>query len=262
MISKILVLGSTGFVGSNLLDFLKDKGVGLSRKENGCDAFSEANIKKIIKSKNIETVINCIGSFSNDFETDYINNILPTKNLLSVMQDTSVRAIFLGSSAEYGRPNSPVSENSYCLPVSTYGLVKLYQFKMVEYYVTKYGFKATYLRIFNLYGPGSNKSLVVGNLYDAINRGLSKINFGDLSAERDYLHISNFCEIVSQIINNWPTELLYNVGSGKPIKVRNLLKSIVKENNSDLRFNEQLKKDIGVDSIYADIKKINEVINV
>ena len=122
-------------------------------------------------------------------------------------------------------------------------------------------------RPFNLMGNGMSTRLFIGNLYNQIykyKKGIiAEIVLGNLENRRDYIDVSDAVEIYIKIMNQGSSGEVYNVGSGKPTTIVDLLKVILKNNRlDDSIVRQEINYKIGkndVEEIYADLGKINSL---
>lgn len=212
-----------------------------------------------------------VGTFTNDFEEDFKVNVSLTMNLLEAVLavDKNIRVLLVGSAAEYGLVDSsecPVSENAALKPASVYGLTKVYQTQMMEYYVSRFELDIVMARPFNLLGKKCSDKLFIGRLYSQIrqlkNSEIDVIRLGSLTASRDYIAVDAAAQHLMKIMDCGVKGQIYNVASGVPIKISDLLKNILKDEGISFRniIADETRANISdVDIIFADIAKLKEL---
>ena len=226
---NIKIIGSSGFIGSNLLKFL------LKKKYNviGYDIRESSNrhcliIKKIEDIitekvfKNTDVVINCSGSSDVNFSylnplTDFEKNSYDVFKLLNGINKFNQRInyINISSGAVYGNLASEnVNEKSKLDPKSIYGFNKLMSENICEQFNAIYDIRTTSIRIFSAYGPGLKKQL----FWDLYNKSLEKKNiklFGSGNDYRDFIYIEDICNAIELLIHQkFKKHEIFNVASG------------------------------------------------
>jgi nucleoside-diphosphate-sugar epimerase len=227
--SKILVTGHRGYIGSHVYAELSDMGhdvFGIDLKEGN-------DLSHCLPSEEFDYVFHLAAlprveySVENPYYTAK-QNVLATSKILEWSKNHGVKAvIFSSSSAVYGEGDGPKSP---------YGLHKLMSEMECDLYSELYGLKCVCLRYFNAYSEdqeyGGSYSTVVAAWMQMIRDGKSLRIDGDGEQSRDFIHVS---DIVSA--NIWCMEniekidkLWYDVGYGETCSL-NDIKKIVDEFN-------------------------------
>lgn len=285
---RILVTGGAGFSGRALLKALENSGAkgnkiflcGRSSAEELandsyriCDLSDAGAVLEIIEKVNPEQIYHLSGSFSNNYELDHASNVLSSKNLLDSLLKLKInpRILLIGSAAEYGQPlteDGLVDESHPLDPVNIYGLTKKMQTNLLNYYVNLYGLNIVMARTFNLLGKGASEKLFIGRIYSQISRykngEIGEIILGNLAAERDYIEIQDAVQSYINIMSLGKSGEVYNVGSGKPISMYELLNKILLQEGVDIKV-IQIQDNQGIyqkkaTKIYADIKKYQKLL--
>ena len=255
---NVLILGVNGFLGSQLRENLPFNIFSLDKKGSRAETYSPEAIASNIVDNNISVIINCCGSYSNDYEVDYSANVQVTRKVLSVVSERrlEVKVILFGSSAEYGATsNNPIDEDMICKPKSIYGITKYTQYLLSKHYRRNFDVNVVYLRLFNIHGVTAPDTLVTGKLLKYIRDGETELKFGPLSAQRDYLSTDEFVECVRIFCEVTYSDFLYNIGKGKPVVVRDMLLKILKDHSVyDFNLIER-NGDVSHDIIYPSIQK-------
>jgi GDP-4-dehydro-6-deoxy-D-mannose reductase len=276
---NVLVTGATGCLGRLVVDALRDRsGIDVWTSGRGdrdalgyiaCDLVDPSAIDTLIEKTRPEVIFHLAGSFTNDYARDLAVNADCARHLLDAARRRQLRprTVLIGSAAEYGivEPgDNPVREQRALRPVSVYGTTKAFQTLLASFYARHHDMDVVVARLFNLYASGISERLFVGRVehqIERVKRGeQSRIELGSLSARRDYVDAHEAVEQLFLIASRGSTGEVYNLGSGIPILMRDLLKrmlatagldsSIVRENTQPAG---RSRYDVPV--IYADMNK-------
>jgi UDP-glucose 4-epimerase len=249
---SVLVLGGTGFIGSNLIQGLLAKGyqvTSLSRtkvsiNDAGNYLFGDITDSKLMRKlvgQNYDLIYHCagfsgVGTEKNPQDSKKIN-VESLKKLFDLILKLSpeTRVVMCGSRLEYGKVDKiPVSENQSTKPIGVYGKHKLRASKLAMDFSTNRGLKVTILRISNIYGPHREFSFnhynVINHFIDMAREGKNLTIFGDGEQLRDYLYIGDLIELMILVGENEKSiGKIYNVGFGEGRPFRDLPEAIAKK---------------------------------
>lgn len=280
---NFLVTGATGFAGSHLLKYLESIpdahciGTSKTPADNPnivrCELTDDRQVEDVIEKAQPAVIIHAAGSFSHDFETDYMNNVVAAKILLdaTLKYRKDARVVLMGSAAEYGHVSSrenPVTERRALKPISVYGWCKAAQSLLAPLYTNMHGMKVMVARTFNLSGKGMSDRLFIGRveqqIHDVQSGKASRIVVGNLDAKRDYIDIEDACAMYLAIATRGRPGEVYNVGSGSAVSMRELLHSMLSDAGLDTAIVDEAQRNTPsneVSTIYADISKITDLMN-
>ena len=237
---KILIFGATGFIGSNLLSFLKKKKIQvqiLNKFYNKKNIFHHSNLIYLFKIiKETDIIINCVGTGSVKINNKTNNshkksNIFFVRKLINVFFKYNIKKkliIHLSSQAVYDKKDKQKkNEKSKINPQNQYGKSKLISESSIKKLSSHN--KIIILRLFSIYGENNKKQI----FWDACNK-LKKNNFrfrGTGNEVRDFLYINDLSLLIfrmckTKINKNFS---IYNVGSGRGIKIYQLLNLLKKK---------------------------------
>ena len=276
---KVLITGANGFAGSHLVKRLQQNPelriccINRNKAYDEsyvCELTNYESVSDLIQETQPDQIYHLAGSFSNDYDIDYANNVLATKNILDTLlkHRVSCRVLLIGSAAEYGlvkEEDNPVNEDQPLNPVSIYGLTKVYQTHLMNFYCQVHNLDIVMARTFNLLGKNISDSLFIGRFFQQIeqykNGDTKKIILGDLQSKRDYIDVQEAVKYYEIIMNHGKKGMVYNVGSGKSIILSKLIEQILIENNLTLDVIEFRAKDLinklNVSNIFSDMSKVN-----
>lgn len=251
----ILLLGGFGFIATNFIKFVEaccperysfivmdrfpahPAGIAFSQVDKVYDGdFSDRNlIERIFEENSIDLVIHSLSATTpasaQDNESDIRQNVLPTIQLLEIMNRYKVRDIVYLSSggAVYGDGASDKAghaETEALFPRSAYGLSKVAVEKALFQFSELHGFRTLILRPSNPYGP-YHYSKTQGIVNIAIEKALQHETFevwGDGEGKKDYIYVGDLSEIMLKLIEKGLAPLrIVNVGSGELLSVNEIL---------------------------------------
>lgn len=270
MRKNILILGGTGFIGKNLLKKLSQSKYNITSL-----SFSKKKKKNLIKNiKYIRTDLTNLNKLRKDIVDDYqiiINlagnidhknykqalktHFYGLKNLLKVINikklDLFIQA---GSSLEYGKENSPQIEKKKCNPISFYGKAKYFGSKFL---LKKLKTKIIILRLYQVYGPYQKFDRLVPYVIKSCLEN-KKFNCSDGLQLRDFLHVEDLTNLFEKIINsNSIKHGVYNVGTGKPVKIKKiilLINELIKKGKPI--FGKKKMRSDEISSLYPNVIKV------
>lgn len=271
----MLVTGATGFTGQHLVDLLCCHTAGeiirAGRKSGdgivSMNLADQHEVRRVIESVRPTEIFHCAGAFTNVWELDFSANVEWTRNLLETVRiiNPDCRVLLIGSAAEYGNPPSgAVTETTLLRPVTIYGMTKAIQTVLMEYFCRNSGMDIVMARTFNLFGQGCSPNLFPGRVAEQIERvqqGLqAKIELRSLVSRRDYLDVKDAVCAYARIMNHGKTGEVYNVGSGVPMKMFDLLQRLLL--GSGLTMNKVTshpddQTESSLPEVYADITKLS-----
>jgi nucleoside-diphosphate-sugar epimerase len=268
---KLLIIGGTGFLGENLVRFLKKKynvfKTTYKKKKDfkilKLDLKNKTLIKNFFINNEFNYVINLGGYIDHSNLSQNGNEVLKVhlESLFYIFKFINKKKlehfIQIGSSDEYGNNNSPQMENMSEDPFSIYSYAKAAATRFVMTLFKTEKFPVTVLRPFLVYGPGQNfnrfiPQVIKGCLNDKTFPTSAGLQY------RDFCYIDDFAKSVIKLIGKKKTfGKIYNVGSGKKIRIRdavNLIKRIIKKGKP--QFGKFPYRKFENMSLYPSIKKI------
>lgn len=214
--SKVVVTGGAGFIGSHLADALLVAGhevhvidnLANGRKEDvptgavfhELDILDRAAIAPILRDAHCVFHLAALPrvpfSFDHPVES-HTANIDGTFSVLMAARDGNARrVVYVGSSSSYGeQPTLPFTEDMRPLPRSLYSFQKLAGEEYVRLFAENYGLAGVTLRFFNVYGPrmrpDGGYALALPKFLAYAKEGKPLPITGDGTQTRDFTHISD-----------------------------------------------------------------------
>ena len=141
------------------------------------------------------------------------SNIVGTINLLQAAIENNVGLFFHVSTDEvYGEsPDRDFTEDDKLNPTNPYAASKASAEMFVHCMAKSFGLKTRVTRANNIYGTRQYPEKLIPKLICDINRGTKFQVHGAGSAIRSFLHVSDFCEAVTTIIDKGEDGEIYNV---------------------------------------------------
>ena len=245
---KALVTGGAGFIGSNLVSYLLQKGAEVRVIDNLSSGYLEnleglsvefihADIRDldacVRACEGRDVVFHLAASVGRQRSIDYPQldseiNLIGTINILEAMRKTAVpKIIYSSSAAIFGELLTEAIDESHPQNAdSPYGVSKLAAEKMVLAYADIHGINAVCLRYFNIYGINQRFDLygnVIPIFAQRLLNGQPLTVFGDGKQTRDFVNVRDVAQInYSAAISNFRRSV-YNVGSGESITINKLV---------------------------------------
>lgn len=277
--TKVLITGGCGFIGSNLVEYLLEKTlwtfVILDNLTSGNienikklrnfderakiyegDIVEISDISKCVKGcdyiVNLAAQTSVINSIQYPFEDEQIN-ILGMLNILKIAVDNNIKKIIQASSAAaVGNQEQPMHELKIPIPISPYGASKLAAEAYCSAFSESYNINCIVLRFSNIYGPISfnKKSVVAKYIKQSIN-GEEIIIYGNGKQTRDFIYVKDICKgIYLAMVSKITGYDIFQLGTGVETSINSLLEDInkiFKEKSIKIpkrRFAERRKGDI------------------
>jgi len=266
---RVLILGSTGFIGNNLLKKLIKKNYKLRILKHKSDLKIKSRNIEIYKGdilnldslkrslENVDIVINLVGQLMEDEKLFEKINIQGNKNLLKESIKKDVKKIILISTINiYGSSKKPYSEEDKIKPETKYAKVKSEVENIYKNFSRKNNLNVVILRLSNVYG--SEDKGIVNLLIDSTKKK-NKVEINK-NASRDFIYIDDATNAIIKTIEFEKEGIeIFNVCTSKKTNLLDLAKLI--ENISKKEIKKTIKDKNKEDSIFANNKKIRNALN-
>ncbi|GAB5051448.1 NAD-dependent epimerase/dehydratase family protein [Pediococcus ethanolidurans] len=289
--SKVLVTGGAGFIGSNLVDKLvkdgdqitvvDDLSMGLidNLPQNKQVKFYHETITnhKFMKSLLIKekfdyiyllaAVASVADSVARPYETHQVNqeaNIY----ILEIIRKYHLKVkklLFSSSAAIYGsNPELPKKENSIVDPLTPYAIDKFSTERFVIDCGKLYGIPTVAVRFFNVYGPRQNPKSPYSGVLSLISQAIMHHStftlFGDGTQTRDFVFVDDVIQALilltkkSDIVHQ-----VFNVGSGEHVSLLQVINTYEIIAGVSLKIVNRSQRVGDIKNSYADIDKLMKV---
>ena len=258
---KAIVTGGAGFIGSNIVRMLNDRGIediiivdnintsekwkNLTNKKYLEYVHKNDFLDKLEEYKDVTHIIHmgaCSATTETDFDYLYNNNYQYTIKLWEFCSERNISFIYASSAATYGA--SEVFDDNQIeglMPLNRYGYSKqifdiwsLKQEKRPKQYVG--------LKFFNVYGPNEYaKGKMASVIYHGFNQiketGKIKLfksykkEYKDGGQLRDFVYVKDIVSVIAYFIDNSQYNGIYNLGTGRAESFKTLGESIFKALN-------------------------------
>ena len=244
---KALVTGGGGFIGSNLVRALLERGDDVRVLDNfstgnranleGLDVEvvegelrSYERVHNAVRGTEVVFHLGALGSVPRSVQdplTSSAVNVEGTLNVLLAARDEGVRrVVYSSSSSVYGpRRELPVGEELPPDPISPYGVAKLAAERYCVSFSRVYeSFESVVVRYFNVFGPRqspfSQYAAVVPLFIRAIDTGNPIVVYGDGEQRRDFTYVSNAVDGTIKAAEAAEANgRIFNVAASSPVTV-------------------------------------------
>tara|TARA_B100000780_G_scaffold115008_1_gene80640 strand:- start:551 stop:1471 length:921 start_codon:yes stop_codon:yes gene_type:complete len=274
---RILITGSSGFIGTNLLISLKSQNYDIavidrSRNtnfKNGTNYIGDicdySFVEKTILDFQPNKVFHLAGYKNRSSNIEEVSlslkvNLMGTLNLYQALTKLSTveSIIALGTTDEYGIHNSSFIESSIENPISPYGFGKFCGTELAQFFNRSFNLPVIILRPTIAYGPHQANDMFIPSL---INTLMSNSDFKMTEGKqlRDFIYISDLINamlLISESQNHKGE--IFNIGSGDSLKLSVVATSIARDLNKEhflkigsipYRSNEVMKYMTSIDKV-------------
>lgn len=273
--TKILICGSTGFIGRNICETLAKRqdleiyGTYFKSKPYEhlmvnmlyADLTNKEDVDRVVKGMHIIIQAAATTSGVKDIVTKPYchvtdNAIMNSLIFRSAYEYKISHVVFFSCTVMYQPSNNPVKETDFDANKGIYhnyfgvGWTKVYIEKLCEFYSRIENTKYTVIRHSNIYGPYDKFDLERSHVFGATmtkvmtaKDGSSIVVWGSGKEERDLLYISDLVNFVEIAIDKQESKFeLFNVGYGSSISISNLVKRIIACSGKDIKIEYDLSQ--------------------
>jgi len=260
-LSKVLVTGADGFIGSHLIDALFEEGYEIRsfvyynsfNSWGWLDTLQKEKLKEIdviagdIRDPNgvreamegIDIVFHLAAliaiPFSYHSPDSYVDtNIKGTLNVLQAGRDMGTKRILVTSTSEvYGTAQYvPIDETHPYQGQSPYSATKIGADRLAESFYRSFDMPITIVRPFNTYGPRQSNRAVIPTIITQLLAGKEEIKLGSLTPTRDFNYVKDtangFIEL-SKSVSTIGEEV--NIATQQEISIGELAEELIRQIN-------------------------------
>jgi len=288
---KVLVCGATGFIGRNIAENFSLRseyevyGTYLDTnpfdnpkiKMFKVDLRDPIQVDNIVRGKDIIIQAAATTSGAKDIITKPYchvtdNAVINSLIFRSAYETNISHVIFFSCTVMYQSSDVPIKESDFNANQGIYpnyfgvGWTKVYLEKMCEFYSRIGDTKFTVLRHSNVYGPYDKFDLEHSHVFGATMtkvmmtpHGGQIVVWGTGEEERDLIHVSDVVDFVERALRMQQDRFdLVNVGAGKAIAVRDLVRKMITLSGKELSLQHDTSKPTIKTSLFLDISRARE----
>lgn len=250
--SRVLIFGAGGFVGSYICKEFLNNGYKVSGTDKGegsalpsevdfykTDLMQADEVEKLIGQIQPDIIVNLaaissVGASWNMPQATMAINVIGALNIMEAARksEQKPRILFVGSSEEYVISENPLDENTQLNANNPYGISKVTQEQFAKLYREQYGLKIYCVRPFNHTGIGQRDSFVLPSFCKQVaeidkSGKDGKIQVGNLKVKRDFSHVKDVVRAYRMIVESDNCNQIYNVGSGNAYSLEDMLTYII-----------------------------------
>jgi len=280
-ITRVLITGGAGFVGSNLArDLIADgvevrifddlsaardryvRGLGVDLRHGSVT--DPAATRRAVKG--VDAVVHLaamsgVGPSVEHPDRDFAINVQGTFHVLDAARRTGVRrVVFASSGAVLAGARPPLHEAIVPQVLAPYGASKLYGEAALQAFQSVYGFTGVALRFSNVYGPNcAHKRSVVAEFLRRAAAGKPLVIYGSGRQTRDFLHVDDVSRAVRIALRS-PSSGAFQLGTGVETSVVRLANLVRKVAGRDLSIERRPSRPGEAARNYVDPSKARAVL--
>jgi UDP-glucose 4-epimerase len=251
--SRILITGVAGFIGSHVADELLAKGhevIGLDDLSGGDQdnipegvhfingsVANEEDVKYIFKWGEVEHIFHLAAYAAEGLSHfirryNYENNLIGSINLINAAVNHGVKSfVFTSSMAVYGSQQTPFTEDMRPEPEDPYGIAKAAVERELAIAYDMFGLDYVIFRPHNVYGErqniGDRYRNVIGIFMNQIMRGEPMTVFGDGEQVRAFSYISDIAPVIARAIETPGCYgKIFNIGGEQQVSINSLASEV------------------------------------
>jgi nucleoside-diphosphate-sugar epimerase len=253
---RILVTGSTGFIGTHVITYLLDKGhdvIATSSdisKAKACEWFEKVQFKEYkihgIAESNIDlfeffdkpdVMLHLAWQGLPNYNEQYHveENLFSQYSFLKNIIENGLKSISItGTCLEYGLIDGCLNETQQVFPSNFYAVAKDSLRRFIELLAIKHSVDNKWIRLFYMYGKGQNPNSLIPQLEEAEKLKIPTFKMSGGEQIRDYLPVEIVAKYLCKIALQDRINGIINCCSGRPITVRKFVEDYIKLRKMDI----------------------------
>ena len=248
MTKKVLIIGGSGFIGKNVVNFLLKKNYKVTVYDKIKTSFDLKTVKfikgsildkkKLTKHIKENEIIYHFAAISDIKEANkntiatIKQNIIGTVNILDEVKKNKKKKLIFASSI-YARSAQG----------GIYSISKRASESLIDEYARKFKFKFVILRFGSIYGPEANKFNPINQIIKSAVKNKKIIRPGNGEEVRSYIHVKDASKLCFKVLEKKYLNKYFNLIGEKKIKVKKLLNLVSKKTSSKIIYNPKIKMD-------------------
>ncbi len=297
---RILVTGGAGYIGSNTVLQLLDRGYDVVVVDNLSRGYRHnvdperlrvfslqdtGALVRVFEEAPCSAVIHfaafiAVGESMKKPEMYFENNVGGSLSLFTAMQRAGVKnLVFSSTAAVYGMPDvSPIPENLLYAPINPYGESKVMVEKILGWFDQIHGIRSVCLRYFNASGADPKgrageehdpETHLIPLLFRAIQTGEPVTVFGedyptpDGTCIRDYIHVTDLAQVhilAVEALAGGAPSNKFNVGTGSGFSVREVIHAVEDVTGKKVPYNVGPRREGDPPALVADSTKLRKTL--
>ncbi len=251
--SKILITGGAGFIGSAIISHLQDLDHEIFVIDNlsfgnrdfiavddehffNMDILHRDVMSLVIRKINPDKILHLAAIHfipycnQHPFESAAVN-IQGTINLLDAAKETDCKQVlFASTAAVYPVFDTAVNENHPIGPMDIYGLSKLACERLCNEFYLQTQITTVVCRFFNAFGPNETNPHLIPEIQKQILSGNRKIKLGNLKPKRDFIHTYDMSSAMQMLMTKVNHGInTFNIGSGTEYSVTEIVEAFERQ---------------------------------
>jgi UDP-glucose 4-epimerase len=257
-LGRVLLTGSSGFIGGAVATALKSRGANvIAPLHTDLDLRDPLAVAELFGPASFDTVLHFASRGVHANSQD--DSLVAEERLMAAALLPTVKEggffFYAGSVSEYGCQGR-LSERDECSPRNAYARAKLETGLYIRGAAPSRGIRSCVGRIFGAYGPGEAGSRLFPIVLAALSERRS-VDLSDGHQVRDFVHVADIVDATLRLSTTNEVPDCINIGSGVGLTVRTVVERVAREFGVDLallRFGARARSPHDLDELVADTK--------